>query len=134
MPYTDVRASKRPHLINDIHPNDTWLLDLHSGIWGCEDKLFHKVEITFAHYNELEQRLMKRDPNRGNTSPMPEDVGSIKSAVLQDFHLPTSEPNQRRAENDVDLQDDDDLDSELRALFPTRIHIGYVGLNERQGY
>jgi hypothetical protein len=44
-----------------------WLTELHSKIWGQEDRrqeLFMTVEITTAHYKELEERLTKLHPNR----------------------------------------------------------------------
>ena len=49
------------------HDHDAWLLELHEKIWNQKDRLqelFHTVEITTAHYDELQDCLDKLCPNR----------------------------------------------------------------------
>jgi hypothetical protein len=61
--HDDFDHPKRSHTVNEA----AWLTEIHSRIWGQEDRrqeLLTTVEITAAHYKELEDRLTKRYPNR----------------------------------------------------------------------
>jgi hypothetical protein len=98
-----------------------WLIELHSKIWGQEDQrqeLFKTVEITAAHYEELEKRLTELYPDRHSDTYEAEEVLSIKLEVLRSFKAPSiaapaTHPDSHEAEGKSN-----DIDDELCSLFP----------------
>jgi hypothetical protein len=115
---------------NEIHPKDAWLFELHSKIWGREasrGELFHEIELTAAHYTELQKRLTENDPHRDSPDYQARDVLSIKSDILsfKPDKRPDASLGQREVENDEDSEDG--LDDELRSFFPSTIK--YVDLS-----
>ena len=84
----------------------SWLVELHSKIWGRNDlkpKLFREVGVTQAHYDELQRRLNEQHPDRGSREYDGEhDVQSVKLDVLRLASSP------RRPNINEDRVDDDD--------------------------
>jgi hypothetical protein len=122
------------HIRSEIHPEDAWLLELHSKTWGCEasrQELFHEIELTASHYTELQKRLTENCPHRDSPSYEAEDVVSIKSDILLSFKptqgpgVPLCHTEHKQHELDEDLEDG--LDDELRSFFPFTIK--YVDLS-----
>jgi len=65
---------------------EDWLLELHGKFWKQESlrfTLFHTVEITRAHYSELQTRLNVAQPTRHSNTYKTEGVMSIKLDILQ---------------------------------------------------
>jgi hypothetical protein len=108
---------------------DAWLPELHSKIWGCEDRrseLFCDAQITLAHYVELQKRL-KRDRDSPNYQSV--GVQSVKLDVLHSL-TPISMPailpghideEQVGPEQIEDAGGSDGLDDELCSFFPATI-------------
>ena len=101
--------------------NDAWLLELHSKIWDRKDlwqELFHTVEITAAHYYELQERLGKLYPDRHTRDyhAGSEGVLSTKLELLRNFKPPLVAParelaahtDNERAENNEEEENNDD--------------------------
>jgi hypothetical protein len=80
------RPTKRIH--SDIHPDDEWLIEIHSKAWKSETaraELFRETHFTAAHYIELQKRLMDHCPGRDLLDYEGDDVQSIKSEFLRTF-------------------------------------------------
>lgn len=74
---------------NDIQPPDAWLSELHS--WNFSERqseLFHEVELTVAHYKELQNCLVNFKPDRTSPNCSSVDVQSIKLDILRSFKPP----------------------------------------------
>ena len=111
------------------------LSELQSKIWNRQDgrsELFHEIEITFAHYKELQKRLTESKPGRISPNYSSADVQSIKLDILRSFKppsLPPSLPVSPGCNDDEKVgveqteggEDSDSLDDELRPFFPTTI-------------
>ena len=87
-----------------------WLREVRSKIWSrknLERELFRTVEVTQAHYDELQRRLKELHPDRDTREydGRRHDVGSVKLDVLR-LTLPTNSP--RHPDNNEDRVDDDD--------------------------
>ena len=127
----DLDTTKRARL-----DDDTWLLELHAKIWGRYDRfqeLFHTVEITAAHYNELQERLGILHPYRhtGGYFARADSAGvlSTKLEVLRNFKPPLVAPvpelaahadNEQVKNNEEEEEENDDND-DPRSLFPVTI-------------
>jgi hypothetical protein len=111
-----------------------WLFELHSKIWGRKDleqDLFNKLEITAAHYVELQKRLGRLYPNRNLEDYWNSDVLSTKLNILQSFEpppealiqvaYPDSDGEQIGVGKDQDQEDTYGMDDELRAFFPATV-------------
>jgi hypothetical protein len=93
--------------------------------------LFYEVEITAAHYVELQKRLENLYPNRNSKDYRNDNVISIKLDVLQSFApppealiqvaYPGSDDKQIEVEEDEDKEDNYGMDNELRAFFPATV-------------
>ena len=102
-----------------------WLTELHSKIWGQEDRrqeLFMSVEITTAHYKELEERLTKLHPNRHSETYEAQDVLSIKLEVLRSFKTRGATHATHATYPDIESYEaegeSNEVDDELYSLFP----------------
>ncbi|KIM73639.1 hypothetical protein PILCRDRAFT_15072 [Piloderma croceum F 1598] len=93
-----------------------WLFELHSKIWNRKDleqNLFYKLEITAAHYVELQKCLKSLYLNHTSEDYQNYDVLSIKLNILHD--------DENEVENGKDEEDNYGMDDELCAFFPTTI-------------
>lgn len=128
----DLDGSKRARHNDD----DAWLLELHSKIWGREDRwheLFHTIEITTAHYDELQERLDKLNPDRrtGGYFARADSAGvlSTKLEVLRNFKPPSVAPapelaahaDNWQANNNEEEEEENDDNDDPRSLFPVKI-------------
>lgn len=115
--------SKR--LRTDDHLQHAWLFDLHSKIWDRKDleqELFYRLEITAAHYVELQKRLDDLYPNRSSEDYQNGNVLSIKLNILRSFAPPPEALIQVTSTGGDDEQNEvDGMDDELRALFPDTV-------------
>jgi hypothetical protein len=122
---------KRRRLINTETPNseDAWLVELHSKLWNkkhLQQELFQTIEITAAHYKELQERLSKQFPNRHSPNYRPVGgVLSVKLDVLRNFKVPhpalghVAHPTDSDDEKNED--ENNDIDDELHSFFPATI-------------
>ena len=113
-----------------------WLKELHSKIWGCDDlipTLIHRVEVTRAHYDQLQdilnRKYMGRDnaEHNGNHNVLSDKLGFLRSLPAAKPSSP-SHPNDTEGsdvDEDVEASDkDDDMDSshdddyEIDSFFP----------------
>jgi hypothetical protein len=107
--------------------DDAWLPELHAKIWGREDRwqeLHHTVEITAAHYDELQGRLDKLYPDRHTRryQTSSERVLSTKLDILRNFQPPPAPELVAHADNEqAEEENNDDDDDELRSIFPVTI-------------
>jgi hypothetical protein len=106
------------------------LFELHSKIWDHKDlgqNLFYKLQITAAHYVELQKRLTSLYPNRTSEDYQNYDVLSTKLNILRSFVTPPEDltdnahPDSDDEENGKDEENNYGMDDELRAFFPTTI-------------
>lgn len=94
-------------------------------IWGREDlrsKLFCEVEITLAHYNELQKRLTELNPNRNSPEYNSTNIriGSVQLEILRHFKPPP--PDETIGEEKMEADGNDDgISDELHSLFPVTI-------------
>ena len=123
----DLDGTKRVRL-----DHDAWLLELHAKIWNRKDRwqeLHHTVEITAAHYDELQERLDKLYPDRHTREyhAGSEGVLSTKLELLRNFKPPLVAPppelstraDNEQAENNEEEENNDSDD--LRSLFPVTL-------------
>jgi hypothetical protein len=129
-PYTSDDADRR---------SDAWLVEVHSKIWDRQDlssELYHKVEVTVAHYDALQERLRKLHPDRDSSNYIAgaNDVLSIKLEILQAYQpIPASASSpsvqgahsgneQILGKNDEDLEEESDgNDTELSSFLPATL-------------
>jgi hypothetical protein len=119
-------------------PSDAWLVEVHSKIWDRQDlssKLFHKVDVTLAHCDALQERLRKLHPDRDSSDYIAgaNEVLSIKLEILQRYQpIPASAPspflqrahsgNEQIPVNDhEDLEESDGNNAELSSFFPAKL-------------
>lgn len=101
--------------------HDAWLPELHGKIWNRKDRwqeLRHTVEITAAHYDELQRCLDKLNPDRHTREYLAgsESVLSTKLDILRNFKPPLVTPalefaacaDNEQAENNEEENKDDD--------------------------
>jgi len=116
--------------MSDSGDKDTpWLKEVYSKIWNRGDlkqKLFRKVEVTRAHYDELQVILDRKYPDRND----PEYDGrshEVLSDKLEHLNLiaaghvsPLRDPdnNKDRVDDDDDLEASNEDDSEIDSFFP----------------
>jgi len=124
----DLDSTKRARL-----DHDAWLLELHGKIWAREDRrqeLFHSVEITAAHYDELQQRLDKLYPNRHTREyqACSEGVLSTKLEILRNFQPLVATPpelaahaDNRDEQGENNEEEENNNDDEFRSIFPVTI-------------
>jgi hypothetical protein len=86
-----------PYTSDDTdRPSDAWLLEVHSKIWDRRDllsELYHKVEVTVAHYDALQEHLRKLHPDRDSSDYIASANGvlSVKLDILQSYQpIPAS--------------------------------------------
>jgi hypothetical protein len=96
---------------------ELWLPELHKKVWKQESlrsSLFCSVQVTTAHYSELQARLHAEHPTRNSETCEAEEVLSIKLDILQNLH-PSQSPRPTSG-----VEDDDDSDQDLHPddLFP----------------
>ena len=140
LPLSRSVALKRPHpdSPDDLDSpkrargdNDGWLSELHGKIWNRKDRLeelLHTVEITTAHYDELQERLDKLCPNRHNQGYIAgsKSVLSTKLDILRNFQPSLAAPapelaayaDNEQAENNKEENNDAD---DPRSIFPVTI-------------
>jgi hypothetical protein len=116
--------SDHPKRLRTVH-EAAWLTELHSKIWGQKNRrqeLFTTVEITTAHYKELEERLEKLHPNRHSETYEAQDVLSIKLEVLRSFKTPSNGGATHATHPDIESceaeGESNEVDDELYSLFP----------------
>ena len=102
--------SKRRHLADIFIP--PWLEEVHSKIWGRNDlepELFRTVEVTRAHYDELQRRLKEQHPDRDTPTydGRKHDVRSVKLDELRLVFPAANSP--RHPDDNEDRVDDDDV-------------------------
>ena len=117
----------------EIQPEDRWLSDLHSKIWGRRElwsELVREIEITADHYAALQERLTERYSTRDSSNYMGGIVQAIKLDFLRSIPSHVASAAQPSGGNEQQFgmagRDDDDnpegpygLDDELRACFPS---------------
>ena len=103
-----------------------WLQELYSKIWNRMDlapTLFREVEVTRAHYDELQDRLNRRHPDRNSKQYHGGLVLSDKLDILGRTNFPEA---LRHSDNNDDQIHDDDMeagngngsDFEINSFFP----------------
>jgi len=113
-------------------------MEVHSKIWDRPDlssQLYHKVEVTVAHYDALQERLRKVHPDRDSSNYIAStnNVLPIKLEILQPYQpAPASAPSPfvQRAhsgnenilvKNDEDLEESDGNDTEFNSYLPATL-------------
>jgi len=110
------------------NPDYPWLEEIRSKIWNRKDlepELFRRVEITQAHYAELQKRLKERHSDRD----LPEYDGGKHNVrrVKLDFLRSITPLSPRHPVNNEDRVDDDngpasnEDGSEMNSFFPTTL-------------
>ena len=110
-------------------PGLPWLEEIHSRIWSrkaLERDLFRKVEVTRAHYDELERRLNDQHPYRNlpDYNGAENNVRSIKLDVLRSTFpekLRHPDSNEDRVDDDNDPEASDEGVSEMDVDDPEAI-------------
>jgi hypothetical protein len=122
---------KRSHAADDQKLTDfPWLEELHSKIWERKDltpTLFREVEVTQAHYAELQERLKELHPDRD--SPNYNGAKLNVQNVKLDFLLSLTPGLLPRHPDGSDDRVDDDDDSgatngddpKIESLFPSSL-------------
>ena len=120
-PHDDLDHPKRSRTDHE----GAWLTELHSKIWDQKNRrqeLFTTVEITTAHYKELEKRLTKLHPNRHSETYEAQDVLSVKLEVLRSFKPPSNGGATHAihaTHPDIEAEgESNEVDDELDSLFP----------------
>ena len=119
----DDYPSKRQHLADDA--NSSWLKEVQSKIWKNErlvPELFRTVEVTKAHYTELQRRLKEQHPGRD----LPEydgrehNVGGVKLDFLRSItsSSPQLPDNEDRVDNGDGPEASNEDDFEINTYFP----------------
>ena len=95
------------------YPDIFWLEEVRSKIWNnnaLESELFRKVEVTQAHYTELQNRLERQHPDRDSPTydPLEHNVQSIKLDVLGLTFLAEAPPPRYPDNTEDQVCDDDD--------------------------
>jgi hypothetical protein len=101
-------------------PREPWLKELHSKIWNRGDlkpTLFRTVEVTRAHYDELQDRLNRKYPNR-DSDKYDGSFNNVLNDKLDILKLATAAEalSPRLVDNDENRADDDD--DEINSFFP----------------
>ena len=123
----DLDGTKRMRL-----DKDAWLLELHTKIWDRKDlwqELYHTVEITAAHYDELQARLDKLYPKRHTPEYLAgtEGVLSTKLELLRNFKSPLVTPAQEHAAHvdneqaEYSEEEENNGGDDPRSLFPVTL-------------
>ena len=104
---------------------EPWLLELHQKLWKQEHlrpSLFRTVDVTRAHYAELQKRLNAAHKTRNSKTYTATNVLSIKLDVLHNFVPDAAGEDDPRVGDvdDVDTEDDSDPD-ELFEFLPATI-------------
>lgn len=118
-------------LRTDDHLQHAWLFELHSKIWGRQDlvgKLSYKLEITAAHYFQLQKRLDHLYPNRSSEDYWNGNVLSTKLNILQSVApppvsslIPVMSTGGEGEQIEGEQIEVDGMDDELRAFFPATV-------------
>ena len=94
--------------------NPPWLQELHSKIWNRVDlapKIFREVEVTRAHYDELQDRLNRKRPDRNSKQYNGSYVLSDKLDILERTNFPEALLVPRHSNNNEDRIDEDDMEA-----------------------
>ena len=104
--------------------NPFWLQELHSKIWDRNDlipTLFREVKVTRAHYDELQDRLNQKYPDRHSKEyaghALSDNLDFLNS--LEAF-LPRHSDNNDRI-NDDDMEAGNGSDFEIDSFFPSTL-------------
>ena len=106
---TPVPASQEESPSSDVS-DFSWLEEVHSKIWNrkeLEPDLFRQVEVTKAHYTELQRRLKEQHPDRD----FPEYDGrrhNVQSVKLDVLRLTPPANSPRHPDHNEDRVDDND--------------------------
>ena len=136
----DVYPSKRQRLVDDA--DSSWLKEVQSKIWNKERlvlELFRKVEVTQAHYTELQRRLKEQHPGRD----LPEydgrehNVGGVKLDFLRSIPSPSTQHpdvNEDRVDHSGVQEAINEDDFEIGSYFPftlSFLDLSTLGLKEK---
>jgi hypothetical protein len=113
-----------------MRPRDLpWLEELHSRIWSREDleqTLFRQVEVTRAHYDELQDSLNLKYPDRDSEEyngdghyVISDKLDILKRTIPAEASSPRhTDNNEDRVDDDDDMEASNEDDFEINSFFP----------------